>query len=295
VLVGPSQDITSRLQLEQSSGQTHTIDLVMSGANSLYSGMYDGHLLEPLKPRLVLPDVLNGANWQIGRPWFMDPDQQYILRLITTVSGFVTVNTDAIKPDELKSWKDLLKPQYVGKICGFDPTVNGNGAQEAVALAIKLGDDFVKQLFLGQKVTTSTDNQQLADWLGHGKYPIGLAFDADFVERLKKDGLPVAVTAHFPEMPGYITAGAGLLAMVKDPPHPNAAAVFANWIASKEGNELFAKGVAYVSPLTTVKSDWVPDYTLPRSGEDYIDAYDWTYALQTYPGRYKALQQMLKT
>jgi hypothetical protein len=32
-------------------------------------------LLEPIKPLLVLPEVLDGAKWKRGSLWFMDPKQ----------------------------------------------------------------------------------------------------------------------------------------------------------------------------------------------------------------------------
>jgi hypothetical protein len=56
---------------------------------------------------------------------------------------------------------------------------------------------------------------------------------------------------------------------------------------------VYDKAINYAAPLKTVKSDWLTDYQTPKPGVDYIDTYDWKYALETYPQHFKAVQKIL--
>src|SRR5579862_8611118 len=118
----------------------------------MYSDMYGAKMFQPLKPKLLRPDVTNDADWFPGKMWFMDPEEQFILRIANAATGWVAINTTLIKDGELTSWKDLLKPQYKGKIASFDPTINGQGGQHAAYLHLKFGDDYIKNLYQGQAV-----------------------------------------------------------------------------------------------------------------------------------------------
>jgi iron(III) transport system substrate-binding protein len=293
VIVQPTAEFVSKLQLEQSAGQ-HTVDVVVSGANTMYGDMYGAKMFQPLRPQLFRPDVTNPADWTVGKMWFMDPEEQYILRIANAATGWVAINTSIVKEGELTSWKDLLKPQYKGKIATFDPTINGQGGQHAAYLDLKFGTDFVKQLYQGQAPLITRDNSQFGDWLGRGNAGIGVSMDSSTLEKLKKDGLPVTtIQPPFSDGPGYLTGNTGLIGLLNNPPHPAAAQLFCNWLASPAGLSVYDKAINYVAPLKTVKSDWVSDYQTPKPGLDYIDTYDWTYALQTYPQHFNNVRKAL--
>ena len=291
VLVSPSTQMVSRLKLEDSSG-LHTMDVAIGGADTMYLTLYGEKLIDPIKPKLINPEVLNGANWYPGHPWFMDPEQEYILRLSNGVTGQTAVNSKIVNPKDLTSIKDLLKPEWKGKMAGFDPTINGSGAQHAVMLAVELGNDFVKKLYGDQAVVRTQDNRQLGDWVGRGNYPIAVAMNTATLQQAKKDGLPVQELT-FPDAPPYLTAGSGLMVLLHGAPHPAAAALFMNWMAMPHGQMVYNKAVQMVSALTTVKSDWVPDYVVPKPGVKYTDLYDWDYTVQTYPKVFKQLRELL--
>ncbi|HLQ35322.1 MAG TPA: extracellular solute-binding protein [Chloroflexota bacterium] len=294
VLVSPSTQTISRLKLEQSSG-LHTVDVAIGGSDTMYLSFYGEKLIGPMRPMLVHPDVLNGANWSDGKPWFMDPEQQYILRLSNGVTGQTAVNTKLVDPNELKSSDDLLKPQYKGKLAMFDPTINGSGAQHAVFLQVKLGPEYIKKLYVDQQPVRTQDNRQLGDWVGRGNYPIAISMNSATLEQAKQDGLPIKELPPFKETGGYVTAGSGLMAVIKDPPHPSATQLFVNWMALPHGQTVYNRAVQMVSPLTTVKSDWVPSYVVPTPGVDYFDLYDWDYTINTYPKIFDSIRKTLGT
>jgi len=291
ILVASAPELVTRAKLEQSAGQ-QSFDALLLGADSMYASFYGEKLIEPLRPALIHPDALDGSKWVTGKPWFMDPDEQYILRVSNGLSGFTSVNTDSVSAADLAAWQDLLKPQFKGRIMSYDPTINGSGAQHAAFLEYTLGDDFVRQLYKGQQMVITKDTNQFADWLGHNKYPIALAMPSSSVESLRKDGLRVEVVT-FKEHPAYLTAGSGLLAKLKSPPHPNAAALFANWMAMDRGQTVWNASQGYVGSRTSLKNDWVPDYVRPKPGVDYLDTYRWDYVEHTYPDNLKKVRQAI--
>ena len=77
--------------------------------------------------------------------------------------------------------------------------------------------------------------------------------------------------------PGIATGAFGIVVLLADAPHPNAAKLFVNWMAMREGQETW--GRADQSPVvrTDLDNSWAPPYTVPRPEYQYLDGYDWTY------------------
>ena len=112
------------------------------------------------------------------------------------------------------------------------------------------GADFVKKLFLDQKTTFSRDRRQLTDWLARGTYPIVFGGEDGELERLRKEGLPINSVHGLEDMPGSLSGG-DQVGLFTNAPHPNAARIFVNWIASKEGTEIFARALNMVRSAPT--------------------------------------------
>src|SRR5436309_5941998 len=85
VIVGPSTQTVERLKLERSSN-IHSVDVVIGGSDTMYLSFHGEKLIAPFKSLLIHPDVVNGANWTNGKPWFMDPEEESILRLSNGVT-----------------------------------------------------------------------------------------------------------------------------------------------------------------------------------------------------------------
>jgi iron(III) transport system substrate-binding protein len=212
----------------------------------------------------------------------MDPEEQFIVRISNFASLHTAVNTDSVRPDELKAWADLLQPQYRGRFSALDPTVIGSGSQAGAYLANTFGADFVKRLYVDQAPGLTREDRQQADWLARGTYPITLGLRPEEMERLKSDGFPIQVLPPQPEAPGYISAGFGLVVTPRNPPHPNAARLFANWILMKDGQTAWNRANKTVSPRTDVDNAWVPPYLVPDPRLSYLDNYAWDYVMTDY-------------
>ncbi|MDB5729382.1 MAG: hypothetical protein JWQ00_2587 [Noviherbaspirillum sp.] len=270
-----TSDIASRLRSERSAGM-YTIDVVLGGIQTMATGFYREKTLEPLKPLLIMPEVVDASKWKAGKLPFVDPEQQYILRLFSSVTPSFYINTDVVKPGEISKASDLLDPKWRGKISAEDATLSGSGSAQAARYYLQLGEDFVKKLYIDQKPVISRERRQLTDWLVRGTYPIALNADEDEVERLRQEGMPVAAVYALPDLPGGTNTGEGQLGVFKNAPNPNAAKLFANWIASKEGLETYARARGR-SPTRndTAERSFLPAASIPRPGETYFDTADW--------------------
>jgi ABC-type Fe3+ transport system substrate-binding protein len=121
----------------------------------------------------------------------------------------------------------------------------------------------------------------LADWMARGTYPISLGLTTEEVERLRRDGFRITARRDFADASGIVTAGFGLVMLLEPAPHPNAAKLFVNWIASKEGCETYNRAQLAVSTRTDVDHSYAPDYTMPAPGVEYFDTYDWDFTVNS--------------
>jgi len=79
--------------------------------------------IDPLKPILIRPDVLEDKAWYGGfDSRFADLTKTHVFRHQIQVIRSVFINTDLVKDDEIKSLDDLLDPKWKGRIATSDVT-----------------------------------------------------------------------------------------------------------------------------------------------------------------------------
>jgi ABC-type Fe3+ transport system substrate-binding protein len=277
-LGGRTGDQIAKLRAERQAG-IYSADAVLSGIDSFSGVFYPEKLIDPLRPVLMLPEVLDGSKWKKGKLWFSDPDDQYVLRLANNVSNMFHVNTSQVKLDELHSAQGLLDPKWKGRIALEDPTLVGSGSNHAAHFYIQLGGDFIQKLYVDQKPLISRDKRVLMDGLIRGIYPITLGADDEDVVRMRKEGMPLALLQGFSDLDLEISGGSGLLGIINNAGHPNAAKVFANWIASKEGSEVYARARGATPTRNDIDESFLPPEVIPREGVKYFDNQDWNYTV----------------
>jgi ABC-type Fe3+ transport system substrate-binding protein len=285
-----SSELTAVVGRECGAGRA-SMDVLLSG-NAELIGIQPKGCLAPLKPRLILPEVANGENWRGGVLKFNDSERQYVWQTGEEVYGWILVNTEQIKPREIISAKDLLKPQYRGKIASFDPRQGGAAQNAAAYLLTVFGEDFVRQLFADQKVVITSEHRQLADWVARGVYPIGFGAVERAIEPLRRENLPVAAVA-FQDAPGYLSGSSSVVKLVKGGPHPNAATVLANWLGTKEWQEVFSREVSLPSRRVDVRVEGIAEYLVPKPGVKYLDSFDHEYYVKKRPEVVKVLVNIL--
>jgi iron(III) transport system substrate-binding protein len=244
-----------------------------------------GQVLD-MNGKLVDPEILKPEVWKKGAPRLNEmgvagapADSKCAVQLTEWVYSFAFQNTAGGRAP-IQNWNDLLKPEFKNKIVSFEVRSSGPGEVPIAYLAEVMGDEYAKKLYVGQNVKMSTDSRQLAEWIARGEYLVGIGLVPFAVEIYRKQGLPIAaikVNDGFGGAP--VTGGFGCIMLLKNAPHPNAAQLFANWMATKEAQEIYETHMMETTLRADVKtSPNVPDYVRVDPNMKYaIDDYVWSY------------------
>ncbi|MGH7811819.1 MAG: hypothetical protein ACREP5_16190, partial [Candidatus Binatia bacterium] len=153
------------------------------------------------------------------------------------VGEYVSYHTKSVEAGEIRSYWDFLQPKWRGKILSRDPKISGS---QRIGLrgyyhTPELGADFIRRLYGEMDVTLTQEIRQATDWLAHGKFAI--CFFCSEILKVKAQGLTVDEfrTAQWKESRVISAGNMGSIAMPSQPPHPNAARLFVNWLLSREG------------------------------------------------------------
>ena len=172
-----------------------------------------------------------------------------------------------MKPEEIRSYDDLLNPKWKGKIGYLDPRGAGGGtATWAFFLKIK-GEEFLRKL-AAQEMLLSRDQRQLGDSLAKGKVPLTIGLSYYSFAPFLKAGLPIKPLPELKEGT-YTSCGSGALSIVKSSPHPNATKVFVNWLLSKEGQEVYGKAMGQATRRLDVDTKWLTEHGT-RASKDFL-------------------------
>jgi iron(III) transport system substrate-binding protein len=292
-IAGGSSQIVARLNTERNA-KIYSTDIFMAGINTAANILYPNKMLDPLKPVLILPDVVESSKWKKGKLWFHDPEERYVLRAFRSIASLFYTNRDHVKPAELRTSKDLLNPKWRGKISGEDPILGGGGANKAARLLVVLGEEFVRKLYKEQKIALSRERRQMADWLARGTYPICLDCRDDDLKALQQEGFNFLEIFELADMPGTLTSAPWLLTLLNQAPHPNAARVFANWIVSREALEIYSRAFGYATLRADADESFLKSETIPRPEAKYFDDADWQWAVTGRVEARKRVENILK-
>jgi iron(III) transport system substrate-binding protein len=275
-LAGRSSEITARVKTERASG-IYSVDVYLAGPDTTATTLYADKMIDPLKPLLAMPEVIDGAKWKGGKIWFADPEERFAARPFSSVATLMFINTEHVKPDEMRSAKDLLNVKWRGKISTEDPTTTGSGANAAARFYHDLGEEFVRKLYLDQKAVRTRDRRQMSDWLARGTHPICLNCREDDVRPLVKEGFKILEIFELADIPGSVNGSPWMLTIANRAPNAKAAQLFANWILSREGLGIYARGYGSVSMRTDLDESYLDPGNLPKKGVKYFDDTDWNW------------------
>jgi iron(III) transport system substrate-binding protein len=287
-------ETTARLRTERGAG-IYSVDVAFGGSTGLATTFYLEKFIVPLKPELIHPDVIDETKWKGGKLWFTDPEEMYVLRLFNTAGPIVFYNSSLVKANELQSAQDLLDPKWRGRIGVHDPTTPGSGIGQATRFYLEFGEDFIRKLYVDQKPVINRDRRQLTDGVARGALSLALDGEDEALRRLKADGLPVEAIYKFHDMGGTVSAGIGQMVLLDKAPHPNAARLFANWIASKEGLETFSRARGEAPTRNDIDAEaYLPKEIVPDPKLNYYDVQDWGEAVAARKKVMGIMQQMLR-
>ncbi|MCH7566990.1 MAG: extracellular solute-binding protein [Nitrospirae bacterium] len=284
----------SQRAIREAKAGVLSTDLISGGQSTLARVLYPKGMLAPIKPLLIHPDINKSSVWLRGKPWFIDDKDEYLLRVIDLVVPIGAVNANIVDVSEFKSAKALLDPKWKGKIALYEPTRPGPGSNTISYLMKMFGEEYVVNPIRGQEVMRSRNRRQLADWLVQGKYPIVLALSITEATRLRADGFNIKFILPDDILPLEGPAS-GVFVLLKNSPHPNAAALFLNWITTKEGMQLYIDLEG--APGTRIDLDTsrlLIQEVIPKPGKKYFDSADWTYMKTESRKLFKRIKELFK-
>lgn len=242
-----------RMAEEFKAGVRH-FDVHIGGSNSIISGMLDEGIIDAIEPWLVLPEVKDPKQWWGGHLW-VDSAKRFIYSFQAYLPESIWYNTELAKPSELRSMDDFLTPKWKGKIGFLDPRTPGGGDAHWSYMWQVKGEEYLKQL-AAQDLLLGRDQRVLSDNLARGRIAILVGNTYYSFQPFVKAGLPVKPLPT-PKEGVFGTAGSGNLAIIKTPAHPNATKVFVNWLLSREGQEVFSRGLAQATRRLDVDTKWL--------------------------------------
>ncbi len=263
-VVGRSGEIATKVTAERRAG-LYLEDTYLAGSSSLME-FRDADYLESLKPLLLLPEVLDPKVWLDGEPRFIDKEGLMLSHLVEAISGTL-INTDLVKPDEIKSYRDLLNPKWKGKIVVMDPSMGSAGTAFFFLLWELMGPDFTREL-AKQDLAITRDGRLQVEWIARGRYAISGTPSADIRNEFLKAGAPIKIIQ--PVEGTLSSSSKGVVALLKKAPHPNAAKVFVNWLLTKEGQTVLSQVSGQSSRRLDVSREGLDPATFILPGVKYV-------------------------
>ncbi|MBM2803792.1 MAG: hypothetical protein HW419_1685 [Deltaproteobacteria bacterium] len=279
-LRGRGNDLGPRLVAERRAGK-HIADLFAGGKGTAFTTLYVGKILDPIKPILLLPEVLDEAKWWRGAHKYVDPEDKYVFVYLGNAGGVeINYNSKMVNPREFGSYWDLVQPKWKGKIVAADPRMRGmDNPVLFFYYHAKLGPEYIKKLYGEMEVSIARDYRQPVDWLAAGKFSLCVPCVSDEMDKAMQQGLPVGQILNLKEG-GTLSSSGGTLSLLQNAPHPNAAKVFVNWLLSREGQAQVQKGrkgrprTGSNSLRMDIPKNDVPEEMQRKDGVDYFDADD---------------------
>lgn len=267
-------DLGPRIMAERRA-EKYLVDVFTGGKGTAHATLYIGKTLEPIKPLLILPEVLDETKWWQGRHKYVDPEAKYIFVFVGNGGGVnINYNKQLVNPKEFNSYWDLLNPKWKGKIVATDPRTRG---MDTPVLFFyynsKLGPEFMRRLYGEMDVTIARDYRQPVDWLATGKFAVCMPCNSRETKNAIKQGLPIGQIVELKEG-GTMTSGGGTISLIDKAPHPNAAKLFVNWLLSREGQLEFQRRNGSDSLRVDIPKQNVLPENRRLDGVDYFDGDD---------------------
>src|SRR5262249_22368648 len=105
--------------------------------------MLTADLLEPLAALMILPSVKKTTNWWGDHIW-ADKSGRYIYMFLAYLTETIWFNTKELRPEEVRSYDDLLNPKLKGRIAILDPRIPGS----PISRQASRGTDVPVRIFL---------------------------------------------------------------------------------------------------------------------------------------------------
>lgn len=237
----PGGVLFERLRTDAARGNTVADVWMHSDIATYLIGVEEG-LVEPYETEHEFPDSYNVLIPHGYPAW------------VTTLA--VGINTDLVNPEDQKalaaSWDGVLDPKWKGKIATADPSQSGSVFNYFFVLKEQMGDEAFWKWLEGlsqQDVAIFDSAVPPGEAVARGEFAMALTGEHLFSQQVTR-GAPVSVAYPKP-VPGYV----GVIGLVANAPHPNAAKLYLEWFISREGQAAFSEIYETQSAIPGLETD----------------------------------------
>jgi ABC-type Fe3+ transport system substrate-binding protein len=199
--------------------------------------VFDGTTVTPVLKKEGLVEKWIPESAKRFGPEYYDKDGYWLAtNLYVLTPGY---NTSLVpKGQEPKTWNDLLDPKWKGKMAWNSSSSTSAGPGFIGLVLAEMGQEkgmayiqaLSKQNIAGLKVAA----RQVLDQVIAGEYPIALEIFNNHAVISAQQGAPVNWIPMNPSL-----AVLSVLSIIKNAPHPNAAKLLVEFLASEEGQKLY--------------------------------------------------------
>ena len=235
-------EFTPKLITEQQNG-IYGYDVWVSPTSNMVETVVPAGGFDNMTPYLVLPEVTDPKSYRGGK-LFYATSSPYVLVYQGWVTDNVWVNRDQLPAARFNSLDQLIDPSLKGRIAIRTPSAPHAGSLTLTGFLHNKGQDFIDKLLVDEQPAFIDNARLMTQDLINGKYAVGIGIDDETMDACQREGgcKNMELLLGYPYM---LTYGTGIL---KNPPHPNAAAVFLNWFFSRDGQQAFVKGMEETTP-----------------------------------------------
>lgn len=264
-----------KLQSERDAG-IYSVDAFVGGPTTANFQLKPMGALDPIRPVLILPEVADSKYWRADRLEFSDREGLYNIVFGIELSPPIIYDPKQAGREELDELQELLSPKWKGKIVLNDPSISGASVPLLRFIWTTLGPEKASDYYRKLRAQTGAVDRDLRrqiEWVAQGKYPILLGPSPRTAGQLVKRGLKFEFLPEFKDIGGMTGSSSATVVKLNKAPHPNAAALFINWLLAAEGQTLWSRATAQASLRLDVPKDHVPAYLVPGSKGKYWKSY----------------------
>lgn len=280
-----SNEHVPRLLAERAAGR-YLADVYLGGQVWTVLQLKPAGAVVPLRPQLVLPEVLDESAWTDHQLAWCDGSEPYTCLMFQgAVQPIVWYNTTLASPADFSSYWDVTNPRWKGKIESTDirPGIVGGVPSRFVYKEPGLGAEWFERVYGDMDVSMSGDQRQLIDRLAQGQFALALFLSGSEVVKAMSQGLPVAAVPDERFKEGASIGPAdGAVAIMDQAPHPSAAKLFVNWLLSREGQTAWQVNLEAPSLRTDIPKDKLHPSLVPQPGIRYVNAATEEYSTLTF-------------
>lgn len=243
IINGPGAQFTERVLTEQRTGN-FTGDF-FEGGGLLQLGRKSLGLLVSSRD---IPVLREKGVWRIDPPTMDNISDAYALvHRFSSLPPYI--NTDLIKSgQEPKTWKELIEPQWKGRITLADPRLTAGLYTSLLGLQYRnvLPPEFIKALG-NQDLKFGSSQREVVTALARGDAALSFGLTEGDTSVFLQGGAHIRALS----MAEGNAATPSAISVIKNAPHPNAAKLFVNWILTQEGQTLYGR----LASLASVRLD----------------------------------------